>query len=205
MKKLIILSIGLHLLTNCSNDKKNEESSSLSDAIGSVKNLNTLTNSMDDITKRSEELTKMTPLTNEEFKAVMPESVMGLKRTSISVGDNMVVKMSSANAEYNNEDRTKTVKIEIMDGAGESGSAMAAMMKLGFTSMSEKTTENGFEKTGDYNGVKSKIKETKYEDQVNSEISYLTKDRYIVTIEGIGYSVDELKSVMSDIDSSNLK
>lgn len=204
MKKLIILSIGLSILASCSNDKKTEESTSISEAISGVKTLNNLSNSMEDITKKSDELKKMTPLTNDELKLVIPESVMGLKRTSLSVGDNMM-KISSADAEYNNEDRTKNVKIGIMDGAGESGSAMIAMMMMGFTSTSEKTTENSFEKMGDFNGVKAKIKETKNQDGINSEISYLVKDRYMVSIESQGYSTDELKSVMSDINTSNLK
>ena len=205
MKKLFLVSSVLLLLTNCGKDpKKDENSNSISDAIGGMKNINNLSNSMEDITKRAEELKKLTPLTNDELKAVIPESVLGLKRTSISVGDNMMMKISSAEAEYK-DDENKKIKISITDGAGETGSAMITMLMMGFSTNSEKTTETSSEKMGEFNGVKASVKDNKDGENVDSEIQYILKDRYLISIDGDGYTSEDLKKVMDMIKDSNLK
>ena len=205
MKKLFLVSSVLLLLTNCGKDpKKDENSNSISDAIGGMKNINNLSNSMEDITKRAEELKKLTPLTNDELKAVIPESVLGLKRTSISVGDNMMMKISSAEAEYK-DDVNKKIKISITDGAGETGSAMITMLMMGFSTNSEKTTETSSEKMGEFNGVKASVKDNKDGENVDSEIQYILKDRYLISIDGDGYTSEDLKKVMDMIKDSNLK
>jgi hypothetical protein len=206
MKKLLIISCSLLFLANCSKkeEKTDKNSTSISDVISGAKNLNSLSNSMEDIQKNTEKLKKMSPLSNDELKAVMPETMMGLKRTSLSVGDNSMLQFSSSEAEYS-DGENKKIKITVMDGAGETGSAMVSVMMMGFATNSEKTTENSFEKMGDFNGVKASIKERKSEDRVNSDIQYIVKERYLISIEANGYTTEELKAVMNDINSSSLK
>ncbi|MFC6267820.1 hypothetical protein [Frigoriflavimonas asaccharolytica] len=206
MKKLLLLSCSLLFLANCGKkeDKVEEDSTSISDVFNGAKNLNNLSNSLEDIQKETEELKKLAPISNDALKAVMPETVMGMKRTSISVGDNSMIQMSSAEAEYTGEENKK-VKITVMDGAGETGSAMISMMKMGLATNSEKTTDTSFEKMGEFNGVKASIKERNKDTFVDSEIQYILKSRFLVTIEGNGYTTDELKVVMDTINSSDLK
>lgn len=205
MKKLLLISCSLLFMFNCKKEeKKDEDSTSISDVFNGAKNLNTLSNSMEGIQKNAERLKKLTPISNDELKAVMPETMMGLKRTSLSVGDNSMLQFSSAEAEYS-DGAEKKIEIKVMDGAGETGSAMISMMQMGFSTNSEKTTENSFEKMGEFNGVKASIKERKSENRTDSEIQYLLKDRYLISIEGDGYTTEELKAVMATINSSSLK
>lgn len=207
MKKFMVLSIALLLFTSCSKENKTEnekESTSIKDVFGSVKTMNTLSNSMEDIQKNTERLQKLTPVSNDELKAVLPETLLGLPRVSLSVGDNSMMKISSAEAEYKDENN-KEIKVKVLDGAGETGSAMISLLMMGFTANSEKTTQDGFEKMGDFNGTKAQIKETKRESGVDSEINYILKDRYMITIEADGYTTEELKKVMDIITGSSLK
>jgi len=205
MKKLMILSVSLLVMASCSKEKESEkESTSIGDVFNGVKTMNTLSNSMEDIQKNTERLQKLTPMSNDELKAVLPETLLGLPRVSFSVGDNSMMKISSADAEYKDENN-KNIKLKVLDGAGETGSAMISILMMGLTSNSEKTTQDGFEKMGDFNGTKAQIKETKRESGVDSEINYILKDRYMITIEGDGYTTEELKKVMDLINGSSLK
>lgn len=205
MKNLMVLSFSLLLLASCTKEKEGEkESNSIRDVISNVKNVSTISGSMEDIQKNTERLQKLTPVTNEELKAILPETLLDLPRVSLSVGENSMMKISSAEAEYGEENH-KNIKIKIIDGAGETGSAMISILMMGLTTNSEKTTKDGFEKMGDFNGMKAQIKEKKKETYVDSEINYILKDRYMITIESDGYTTDELKKVMNLINSSSLK
>ena len=201
----MILSVSLLVMASCSKEKESEkESTSIGDVFNGVKTMNTLSNSMEDIQKNTERLQKLTPMSNDELKAVLPETLLGLPRVSFSVGDNSMMKISSAEAEYKDENN-KNIKLKVLDGAGETGSAMISILMMGLTSNSEKTTQDGFEKMGDFNGTKAQIKETKRESGVDSEINYILKDRYMITIEADGYTTEELKKVMDLINGSSLK
>ena len=201
----MILSVSLLVMASCSKEKESEkESTSIGDVFNGVKTMNTLSNSMEDIQKNTERLQKLTPMSNDELKAVLPETLLGLPRVSFSVGDNSMMKISSADAEYKDENN-KNIKLKVLDGAGETGSAMISILMMGLTSNSEKTTQDGFEKMGDFNGTKAQIKETNRESGVDSEINYILKDRYMITIEGDGYTTEELKKVMDLINGSSLK
>ena len=201
----MILSVSLLVMASCSKEKESEkESTSIGDVFNGVKTMNTLSNSMEDIQKNTERLQKLTPISNDELKAVLPETLLGLPRVSFSVGDNSMMKISSAEAEYKDENN-KNIKLKVLDGAGETGSAMISILMMGLTSNSEKTTQDGFEKMGDFNGTKAQIKETNRESGVDSEINYILKDRYMITIEGDGYTTEELKKVMDLINGSSLK
>lgn len=201
----MFLSLSLLLLASCTKEKEGEKKSgSIRDAISTVKNVSTISNSMEDIQKNIERLQKLTPVTNEELKAILPETMLGLERTSLSVGDNSMMKISSAEAEYGEENHNK-IKIKIIDGAGQTGSSMISILMMGLTTNSEKTTKNSFTKMGDFHGVKAQITEKKKETYVDSEINYILKERYMITINAEGYTVEELKKVMDLIGNSGLK
>ena len=147
MKKLMLATAVL-MLVACSKEEKvkEEKTGGLSDLISTAKNYSTINNSLQDVNKNIENLKNLIPLTNEELKAVLPEQLLGLKRKELSVGDNAMMNLSTAEAKYADEDN-KRIKVEIVDGAGETGSAMVSIMVMGLNVNKEKTTESGFEKS----------------------------------------------------------
>lgn len=194
------------MLISCSKTEKTEEKNGgFSDALNNVQNLNKLSNSMDDITKRAEDLKKMTPLNNEDLKTLLPEQLGGLKRTELSVGDNAMVNMSSAESSYKNEDSSKKINLQIMDGAGETGSAIVSMLMMGLNMNREKITETGFEKSTEIKGMKALVSENKSGDFTNSEIQMIAKDRYLITLRGDGLTYEELEKVAGELNFSNFK
>ncbi|MDN3607769.1 hypothetical protein [Kaistella yonginensis] len=205
MKKLMLATAVL-MLVACSKEEKvkEEKTGGLSDLISTAKNYSTINNSLQDVNKNIENLKNLIPLTNEELKAVLPEQLLGLKRKELSVGDNAMMNLSTAEAKYADEDN-KRIKVEIVDGAGETGSAMVSIMVMGLNVNKEKTTESGFEKSTEINGVKSIVSENKYGDNIKSKIQTVVKNRYLVTLEGEGFTYEELKNTLGELNNSALK
>ena len=205
MKKLMIAAAALMLVT-CSKEEKvkEEKTGGFSDLVSTAKTYGKMGSSMQDVTKNIENLKNIPPLTNDELKAVLPEILLGLKRKELSVGDNAMMNLSTAEAKYA-DDENRRVKVEIVDGAGETGSAMVSIMMMGLNVNKEKTTEFGFEKSTEINGAKSIVSEYKNGEDINSEIQTVLKNRYLVTLKADGFTYEELKSALSTLNNSALK
>lgn len=205
MKKLILSILTLTLMS-CSKTETEPEKKSggLADIVSGVKNYNTISSSLDEITKNIEVLKKTTPLSNDELKAILPENLMGLKRTEISVGDTSMMGLSSVEGKYKSE-QDKSIEVQVIDGAGEMGSAMVSSMMMGLSGDREKTTETGFEKTTEIDGMKAIVSEEKNNDVISSEIQIIAKKRYFLTVKGKGISYEELAKAFGEINTSGLK
>ena len=205
MKKLMLATAVL-MLVACSKEEKvkEEKSGGLSDLVSTAKNYGKVSSSMEDVTKNMENLKNIQPLTNDELKSVLPETLLGLKRKELSVGDNAMMNLATAEAKYADEEN-KRIKVDIIDGAGETGSAMVSIMMMGLNVNKEKTTEFGFEKSTEINGAKSIVSETKNGEGVTSEIQTVLKNRYLVTLNSDGFSYEELKMALGEFNTSALK
>ncbi|KIA90605.1 hypothetical protein [Kaistella jeonii] len=204
MKKLMMSILALTLISCTKSETKTEEKSGgISDLVSGVKNYSEISKSVDEVSKNIEVLKKTTPLSNEELKAILPESLLGLKRTEISVGDTSMMTLTTAEAKYKSEDR-KSIDVQIMDGAGEMGSAMVSSMMMGLGGNREKTTENRFEKTTEINGMKALVSEEKSGENVSSKIQVIAKKRYLFTMSGEGISYEDLLKAFGEINTSGL-
>lgn len=202
MKKVLIIATGLALMS-CSQKKDTPQSDTdVSSAIEGVSNLTKIGNAADGIQKRADELKAMQPASNENFKAVLPESLAGFKRTEISVGEMSTMNLYSAEAKYG--EANKDIKVNIIDGAGEAGSSLYSLLKMALVADTEKTTENSIEKTMTINGTKVTASQHKDGEMINSEIKYIAKDRYSVTISGNGYTLEEISKIVPEINLNNL-
>jgi len=202
MKKLVILCAVL-ALTACKKEAK-EEKPGLGSVIEGVSNLNKMSKSMDKVQENIEELKATTPATNDELKSAIPETLLGMKRTEITVGSMSSMGLSSADAKYSSENGDKRISINIADGAGEAGSSIVSLFMLTLNADMEKTTEDGFEKTAEINGTKAFVSQNNGEDYVDSEIKYIVKGRYMINASGDGFTVEELAKALAEINLSKL-
>ena len=196
------------MLISCGGNKSSEEgnndSMSISKAVGGLKNLNKAGDAAKDWEKTQEKLAAETPRTNDEIKAMFPETLAGMKRSSFSVGEAQMMGMNSGQATYTDDDG-KSVEVSIMDGAGETGSSMVTMYAITLAMETEQQTESGYTKTTKFNGNRATVAENTYDDWVNSEITTLVSDRYIVSLNGSGLSLNELEKVYNEINLKGLK
>ena len=204
MKNLLMSVLALSLISCSKNETKTEEKSGgLSELVSNAKNYSKVSSSVNNMTKNIETLKNLTPLTNEELKKVLPETLLGLKRVELSVGDASMMNLVSAEAKYKEEN--KRIELQIMDGAGETGSAMVSILMMGINVDKEKITETGFEKSAEINGMKAIVSEDKNGESINSKIQMIAKNRYLMTLTGTGVSYEELKNALGEINMSGLK
>lgn len=207
MKRILLACTALFLFS-CGGNQKKEEKASESSGGGIVENVGNLSK-MSGAADKMEELTKklkgLTPLTNAELKAVVPETLNGLKRKSFSAGGIGVSGLSTIEAEYGVEDNSKTVRVMIMDGAGETGSAVVSLLSMTLSMDTESESDGKVSKTTEINGIRSMTEDSKSEQSTDSSIKFLYKDRYSVSLDGHGYSLSELEGFMKALDLNALK
>lgn len=111
--------------------------------------------------------------------------------------------MSAIQAEYG--DDNKNVKISILDGAGETGSAVVSLMAMTLSMDAESESNGTKSKTTEINGLRAITEDTKSGESISSSIKYLYKDRYSIGLDGQGYSLSELETYMKALHTSALK
>lgn len=215
-KIISTLTLSAVLLSACGGNKKSEdgdtsteEKGGIADVVSGVKNLNNLTDGAAKMEEVQKKLKGLAPLSNEELKAFFPETLEGLKRTSISVGNGeMYGNIATGNATYSDE-AGKEITVKLMDGAGELGSGVISLLVLGYQVESESENGNRVEKTGEFNGKRSKTEESKENDGTAdyfvSSVSFLEKDRYNVELRGQHFSLSELQKAMDKLNYAALK
>lgn len=144
-------------------------------------------------------------LSTEQIKSFLPESVNGLKRTSLSAERNntMGMQIAQANAAYSSDkdaDKRQQLKLEIMDtGGAKAVLGMAGM----FGHESEKQTENGFERNYSKNG---QIFEEKWDNRSKrGKYSVVIGSRFKVEANGDADSFDDLKRAVASVDLKGLE
>ncbi len=191
-------------MLSCGNSKTEEQKSETSSVFDKVSNLSKVASSAGKVEEQIKKLKELTPLTNDELKAVVPETLNGLKRKSYNAGGlSAVGGLSSIDAEYG--DDNKYIKIGIIDGAGETGSAMVSLLALSLSMNTESESAETKTKTTEINGVRAVTEDTKRNESVNSSIKYLYKDRYSISLDGHGYTLSELEGFMKELNTSALK
>lgn len=203
MKNLILMFCMIAIFSCNKNEEKKDESG-IMDTVEGIQNLNKATDALKGFEKRIEELKKLKPLSNEVYKNVFPESLDNLKRTNFNAGGATAMGLSSAEATYEVESPNKSLKINIIDGAGESGSAIVNMAYLTMSMDSESIQNTNTKKTETIDGIKCMTENDTDPNNKHSSITYLYKERYSITMEGNQMELDELKSFIKKIDFSKL-
>jgi len=140
-----------------------------------------------DMQKKTDELKKLAPMTLDQIKAMLPEELLGMKRSSFNA--NAMMGFASADAEYKKDD-TSNVKLTVMDCAGEAGSSFYALNYWTKMTM-ESENDQGYTKTVDFLGGKAVEDYKKYNNSYT--LTFTANDRLLITLQGTNVSLDTLK------------
>jgi hypothetical protein len=149
----------------------------------------------DNMQKKMEELKKLTPLTTDQLKTMLPEQLMGMKRSSFNA--NSMMGFASAEATYKNETNDKEIELNILDCAGEAGAGVYSLSYWTKMSM-QSESDNGYTKTVDFNG--GKAVETYEKGSDRYELTYVASDRLLVTLKGEKTGLDAVKQTAQDLN-----
>jgi len=155
---------------------------------------NNLQDAAQNLQKQKEELSKLTPLTTDELKALLPETLMGTPRTNFEVNSAMGAGLASG--KYKKDDDTK-LSVSIYDCAGPAGAGIYSMQFLGMYNMQQEDDDE-YTKTIDFNGGKAfeNCKKTRNE----CTLTYFSGDRFLITLEGDNIGIDELKQAAKELN-----
>ncbi len=189
MKRFFLISlIFLIIATACNNNKKADSSGVNGDSTTiESPEAKKMQNAAEDMEKKKDELSKLKPLTMDELKALLPETLMGSARTSFDVNSSMGAGLGSA--EYSLTDSTN-VSLSIYDCAGSAGAGIYSLQFLGMMNMQQESDDE-YTKTVEFNGANA----FEHCDKTTNDctFTYFAGGRYLVTLEGRNVGAEALK------------
>ena len=200
---ILLLSL-IFFLFGCGKGSDQPDEKQNSEEKTGIEDLDDFVDNMKEAQKNMEEGKKYEVVDFRELKALLPESLGGLKRTNAEGEKSgaMGFTISKAEADYNNEDYSQSVDIEITDLSGATG--IAGMAAWGWAMVDiDKETENGYEKTTKYKGHKA-FEKYNNQDQYGS-IEVLISGRFMLSVNGNNVPMAVIESAADQIDISKLE
>jgi len=203
----ILLLSAIFFLSSCGkggDNQSNNNQQSESEEKSGIKSVDDFVDNMKEAQKNMEAGQKYEVVDFRELKAILPESLGDLTRTNAQGEKSgaMGFTISKADANYNTEDYSQSIDIEITDLSGATGVAGLAAWGWAMTDI-DKETETGYEKTTKYKGYKAF---EKYDNQGQyGSIEVLVSDRFMVSVSGNNVPIEIIKSAIEEIDIRKLE
>lgn len=198
MSKSILLSVGLVLLlAGCGgkDDASAESKASLGDAIIAVSKLDDVADASKSMEKHLEELKKLTPISNEQLKSALPETLGDIARSSFEINNAMGFHLAEAKYEKD----AHNFNLQITDGAGEMGASMVAMVEMASAMNAESESQTGYTKQFSIGGAKGSEKQDKTDaNNVTNELTLVVANRYVLVVKSSVGDMDTLKTIVKD-------
>ena len=197
MKRIISLLLATTMFVVACNNNKPKETTVITSSDGKETvtiDPKQMQNAVQDMEKQKTELAKLTPLTLDQLKALIPESLMGAQRTNVEANSSMGAGL--ARGEYELNDSTQ-ISLNIYDCAGPAGAGIYSMQYLGMYNLQEENEEE-YTKIIDFNGGKAFEHCEKATNDCT--ISYFSGGRFMVTLEGDRVGADALKQTARGLD-----
>lgn len=136
------------------------------------------------------------PMSAEELQDALPEEIAGLERTSSERESMGAAGMNMAQATATYEGDGKTLEVRMMSGGGiMAGPAMA------FTMVSfDRTTEDGYERTVEHDGMKGMQEYEEDGDYRHAVMTILVNNNLLVRLEAEGMTMDEVEDAFDELD-----
>lgn len=198
MKNLVIVVLAIITCISCDNpvSKKIKETKQ------NVKNVTKASKEINKMGDDIKELQTMEPLTNEEMKEWLPEEINGMERTGYKAGQTAYIKIASIEATYKNEDKSKTFRINIIDGAGEMGASATAGARMMLAMDMEEEDEYKTKRTVTRNNVRA-LEEYKKNNN-NTSIQLMHGKRFYLQVNATNMDVEETWDAIDELDLDDL-
>lgn len=143
---------------------------------------------------------KVETMNFRDIKETLPGRLLGMEQTDISGEKNGAFGFSVSQAEATYEEDDRSIEVVIVDG-GNIGLAKMGVAAWATVEV-DKESKNGYERTTEIDGYKAFEKYDSRRDE--SELVWLYKDRFIITLKGEGVDGDDLRRALKRIDYDDL-
>lgn len=190
----------IFMLISCKSDKKSDSEKTVNNLPNTIK----VATEMDEVKEEAADLSKISPMSNEDLKSWLPDEIDGLKRSKYSTGNAMMADISSIEATFQNEDKSKELKLYIIDRAGEMGAASTMGLTMVFSLDFNEETINSYKRTVTKNGINAV--EEYFIPQNRTELQMLqNNDRFYVNLNAKGYNPEESWKIINQLSFKDLK
>ncbi len=194
MKRILLFLTWFALLFMACNNKKSPEQKAADQLQDNIKTIaKDMEKNKGAILEGKENLEKLTPLTIEELKKLIPETLMGAKRTGYNASSAMGAGLASG--DYKINDDTK-ITLNIYDCAGPAGAGIYSMQYLSMMNM-EQESEDEYTKTVSYGDGKAFEHCEKATNDCT--ITWFAGGRYLVSLQGDKVGADALKKAGKEL------
>lgn len=209
--KLILgymLAVGMLVSCNNANNTSNtvadrDFKDSIEDKVNAA--IQDAQNAVSDLKVDVSHLTSANAIARETLQQVFPSSLGGITRAVLEVDDASEVNFSKIKSDYEQAGNPKSIHLKITDGAGNKGSRELSEAIREIQSGRAKTERDEYEKSATILGHNAWVKEKTAANDKEAEIKLIHADRYLIEIEGDGFSLAELTDILKEIDLSSLK
>jgi hypothetical protein len=181
----LLLFSALFTASACNSNKSSKEGENTSPDFAKKENAETekIKEAAEGMDKQKEELGKLTPISGDELKAMLPATLLDAKQENAEVDNNSGANM--ATADYKINDST-AITVTIIDCAGPAGAGIYNMQYLGMVNALQETEEE-YTKATTVNGNNG----FEHCDKTNNDcvIAWFAAKRYLITVEGEGAAV----------------
>ncbi|WGK63880.1 hypothetical protein [Croceiramulus getboli] len=197
IKTILFIMAGALVWVSC--DKETREK--LSETKKAVSNATTVVSHAQEAKKETDKLKELTPLTNDQLKAWLPETLGGMKRTGFQVGKTGYMNVASVEGTYKTEEGEQ-FKVQVIDGAGQMGSSLILGMGMATKMDIEEETESKHRKSVEWDGVKAL--QTYHKKRNDTTLQFIYDERFMVTVNAKDMSVEETWDLVEQIDLDEL-
>jgi hypothetical protein len=196
MKRLYVLFLAsIALSVACNNKPKQTATFTTDDGKGQVTvDMKEMQKAAEDMQKQKTDLEKLAPLTLDQLKALIPETLMGVPRKSYEASAAMGAGVANGRYEIND---SMDVKLSIFDCAGPGGAGIYSMQYLSMIDIQQESDDE-YTKTIDFNG--GKAHEHCNKSSNDCTFTYFAGGRFLVTLEGDHVSADALKQAAKGLN-----
>lgn len=184
---LLLTTSLLLFLSSC----MGEVTEKLKTAKEGVSNATTFVKEAQKVEGRIEKLKNATPLTNDKLKSWLPKSLGELERTGFKVGQAGMYQVNSVEGTYKVAEGKQKFNVMVVDGAGPTGSMMAAGYGMFGNMEMEVEDENKHQQT-----YKKKAN--------NTQLMFAYQERFLITINGTDMNAEETWEMTQQLDLEEL-
>lgn len=188
------------MLFSCGSDNKKEDENQKTDSVvEKIKTGNNFVKGARDLAAESEALKKLTPISTETLKAFFPKTIYGMPKTNSNALD--MAGASTAFATYG-KNTSKQIKLRILDGAGEKGSAATGVYRAIKYDKTNKEEYGDYIKIKEYNNTIVKEHYDKSQNRYTLEFFY--SDRFAVNLQVTGFQQEDVWPIFKEFKLNEL-
>jgi len=139
------------------------------------------------------ELQKTKPITNQQFRELLPDTIGDFKRMQTSIGYSGLY-----SAEMTYIDNNKKILVSIVDGAGKEGSGLMTLMKSSIDSNIDIKNKNGYLRSTSIDNIRAIKEETKTKNGIVNKLTLIISGRFLLTIVGTNVDMNELQEFIKN-------